>query len=95
MSRLVKPDDALKETMHMELFGRDYPVVPVEALKKLSYDAEDAEELEEMTARYKEIKSRSEQFQLENAKLKGQIQAMVFALRCNGVSGETVPYEMM
>lgn len=95
MSRLIKLDDALKETIHMELFGRDYPVVSVEVLKKLSYDVEDAEEADGLKMQCKELKALSEHLSMENASLKGQMQALVFALRCNGVSGETVPYEMM
>ena len=49
--------------------------------------------LEEMTLQNENLKSGIDYYREENRKLQGQIKALAFAVRCNGVSGGEVEYE--
>lgn len=43
---------------------------------------------EELKAEIRELKAHIEHFRYEKAKLEGQIEGLVFAIRCNGVACE-------
>lgn len=45
---------------------------------------------EELKAENRELKAHIEHLRYEKAKLEGQIDGLVFAIRCNGVSGGEV-----
>lgn len=67
-----------------------------EAARRLIVDAPtvaDGEE-EEIEKRCYELKCHAEYLAKENARLRGQIKALAFAVRCNGVSGNEVQYEV-
>ena len=45
------------------------------------------------TLKRRELQYRIDRLQHENERLKGEIKALVFAIRCNGVAGNEVKYE--
>ena len=45
------------------------------------------------TLKRRELQYRIDRLQHENERLKGEIKALAFAIRCNGVSGNEVKYE--
>lgn len=47
----------------------------------------------EMKARCEELKAHIEYLREKNATMKGEMKALAFAVRCNGVSGNEVRYE--
>lgn len=43
---------------------------------------------------YRELKAQNEYLERQNSSMKGQIKALAFAVRCNGISGSGVHYEI-
>ena len=64
------------------------------AARKLMVDAPAVDADEEMEKKCYELKCHVEYLAKENARLRGQITALAFAVRCNGVSGNEVQYEV-
>ena len=48
----------------------------------------------EMENRCKELKAHIKQLSEQNDSMKGEIKALAFAVRCNGISGNEVRYEI-
>lgn len=55
----------------------------------------DVETLEELKLQNDNLNSGIDFYREENRKLQGQIKALAFAVRCNGVSGGEVEYEQI
>lgn len=49
--------------------------------------------IEDFDVMREELKAAIEHYRRENDRLKGEIKALAFAVRCNGVSGNEVSYE--
>lgn len=49
--------------------------------------------IEDFDVMREELKAAIEYYRRENDRLKGEIKALAFAVRCNGVSGNEVSYE--
>lgn len=85
--RLINAD-TLIEVLHNTAFrdGDDraivLSVIEQEAAKNLEYERE-----------REELRAHIEYFRRQNEGLKGEIRALTFVVRCNGVSGSEVKYE--
>ena len=62
--------------------------------RKLIVDAPEVDVDEEMEKKCHELECHVEYLAKVNARLRGQITALAFAVRCNGVSGNEVRYEV-
>ena len=85
--RLINAD-TLIEALHSTAFrdGDDRAIV-------LSVIEQEAAKNPEYEKEREELRAHIEYLRRENEGLKGEVKAMAFAVRCNGVSGNEVKYE--
>lgn len=86
MSRLIDADELMEHVYMDKLDSR-------ELIAKMVENAPTAHSGEDYRLMCEELKAINEQFHAENNRLKGEIKALAFAVRCNGVSGNEVRYE--
>lgn len=86
MSRLIDADEL------MEHVGRDR-LDSRELIMKMIEDAPTVEDIKSLKMQISELRCENEYLNNQVAHLRGQIKALVFAVRCGGISGNEVQYE--
>lgn len=84
--RLIDSDELMYHVYNDKLDSR-------ELIAQMVDNAPTVASLEEAQTMCKELKAHVEHLQRQNDILKGEIKALVFAVRCVGVSGNEVQYE--
>lgn len=85
--RLIDADELIKKLHETAFLDSDdraivLSVIEQEAAKNLEYERE-----------REELRAHIEYLRRQNEGLKGEVKALAFAVRCNGVSGSEVKYE--
>ena len=84
--RLIDADELMEHVYRDKLDSREL----IEAMVK---NAPTICEVDSYRVLCEELKAANDHYQIENRVLKGEIKALAFAVRCNGVSGNEVRYE--
>ena len=84
--RLIDADELMEHVYRDKLDS-------MELIAKMVENAPTAHSGEDYRLMCEELKAINGQFRAENNRLKGEIKALAFAVRCNGVSGNEVRYE--
>ncbi len=84
--RLIDADNLMEHVYRDRLDSR-------ELIAEMVENAPTIKEPSELTMVCEELKAAIEHYRRENDRLKGQIKALAFAVRCNGISGNEVRYE--
>ena len=84
--RLIDADELMDHVYRDKLDNR-------ELIAEMVKNAPTAHSAEDYRLACEELKAINGQFRAENNRLKGEIKALAFAVRCNGVSGNEVRYE--
>jgi len=87
MSRLIDANELMEHVYRDKLDSR-------ELIAEMVRNAPTVMEAEELKLLCEELKAHVEHLRKQNNIMEGQIKALVFALRCNGVSGNEVSYEI-
>ena len=84
--RLIDADELLEHVYREKLDSR-------ELIAKMIDNAPTIDDMKKIKMQQEELKAGIQHYQRENERLRGQIKALAFAVRCNGVSGNEVSYE--
>lgn len=84
--RLIDADELMDHVYRDKLDSR-------ELIAEMVKNAPTVTVNEELVKRCQELSANAEYLRSENSKMRGQIVALAFAVRCNGVSGNEVKYE--
>ena len=84
--RLIDADVLMEHVYRDELDSR-------ELIAEMVKNAPTAHSGEDYRLMCEELRAINGKFQDENNRLKGEIKALAFAVRCNGISGNDVRYE--
>ena len=88
--RLIDADELMEHIYRDKLDSRE---LIAEMIKNTPTVIEIEKEQEELKMRIEYIKDINRALQKRNDRLKGEVKALAFAVRCNGVSGNEVCYE--
>lgn len=89
--RLIDADELMEHIYRDKLDSRE---LIAEMIKNTPTVIEIEKEQEELKMRIEYIKDINRALQKRNDRLKGEVKALAFAVRCNGVSGNEVCYEV-
>lgn len=84
--RLIDADELMEHVYRDKLDSR-------ELIADMVKNAPTVESDKELLKMCEELKAHANYLSRENARMEGQIKALAFAVRCNGVSGNEVRYE--
>ena len=84
--RLINADELMEHVWRDRLDSRELIAEMVENMPTIEKDTDELKENEELKIHIAFLNNKI-------SDLKGQIKALVFAVRCNGVSGNEVKYE--
>lgn len=84
--RLIDADEVMEHVYRDKLDTR-------ELIAKMIEDAPTVYQEKEMEMMCEELKAHVEYLRRQNDSMKGEIKALAFAVRCNGISGNEVRYE--
>lgn len=84
--RLIDADEVMEHVYRDKLDSR-------ELIAKMIEDAPTVYKENEMKMMCEELKAHVEYLRRQNDSMKGEIKALAFAVRCNGISGNEVAYE--
>lgn len=84
--RLIDADELMEHVYRDKLDSR-------ELIAEMVKNAPTAHSGEDYRLMCEELKAANDHYRLENRVLKGEIKALAFAVRCNGVGGNEVMYE--
>lgn len=84
--RLIDADELMEHVYRDKLDSR-------ELIADMIKSAPTVTSAVEMEKKYEELKAHIEYLSRQNDSMKGEIKALVFAVRCGGVSGNEVRYE--
>ena len=84
--RLIDADELMEHVYRDRLDSR-------ELIAKMIRDTPTAKKADELKLLCEELKAHIEYLRKQNDSMKGEIKALVFAVRCGGVSGNEVKYE--
>lgn len=84
--RLIDADELMEHVYRGKLDSRELIADMVNNAPTVASDAETKK-------MYEELKAHIEYLSRQNERMKGEIKALVFAVRCGGVSGNEVRYE--
>jgi len=84
--RLIDADELMEHVYRDKLDSR-------ELIAEMVKNAPTAHSGEDYRLMCEELKAVNDHYRLENRVLKGEIKALAFAVRCNGVGGNEVMYE--
>lgn len=84
--RLIDADEVMEHVYRDKLDSR-------ELIAKMIEDAPTVYKEKEMEMMCEELKAHVEFLRRRNDSMKGEIKALAFAVRCNGISGNEVAYE--
>lgn len=84
--RLIDADELMEHVYRDRLDSR-------ELIAKMIQDTPTAKKADELKLLCEELKAHIEYLRSQNDSMKGEIKALVFAVRCGGISGNEVKYE--
>ena len=84
--RLIDADELMEHVYSDKLDSR-------ELIAEMVKNAPTVHSMEDYRLMCEELKAANDHYRTENNRLKGEIKALAFAVRCNGVSGNEVMYE--
>lgn len=84
--RLIDGDELMKYVYRDKLDNR-------ELIAEMVKNAPEARIVDELKAKCQDQADQIEYLNRKNSNLEGQIKALIFAVKCNGVSGNEVKYE--
>lgn len=85
--RLIDADELMEHVYKDRLDSRELIADMVQRAPTIGIEQTETEKMCE------EYRAAIEHYRRENDRLKGQIKALAFAVRCNGISGNEVRYE--
>lgn len=88
--RLIDADELMEHVYRDKLDSRE---LIAEMIKNAPTVIEIEKERDELKMRIEYIKDINQALQKRNERLKGEVKALAFAVRCNSVSGNKVCYE--
>ena len=84
--RLIDADELMEHVYSDKLDSR-------ELIAEMVKNAPTVHSMEDYRLMCEELKATNDHYRTENNRLKGEIKALAFAVRCNGASGNEVMYE--
>lgn len=84
--RLIDADELMEHVYRDKLDSR-------ELIAKMIEDAPTVKQEKDLNLMCEELKAHIEYLRRQNDSMKGEIKALAFAVRCNGISGNEVAYE--
>ena len=85
--RLIDADELMEHVYRDRLDSR-------ELIAEMIQNAPTVEKDNELKLMCEELKAHIEYLRRQNDSMKGEIKALAFAVRCNGISGNEVTYEI-
>lgn len=86
-------DEIRKDTIIIKNEGGYFGTVSEEIMPSAQPEEIDSESCNELKKKCEELKAHIEYLRRQNDSMKGEMKALIFAVRCCGVSGNEVQYE--